>query len=431
MSDPLDAAHDTIERAGRVSVTPAADIEPESPRWCWQGLVPLGGVTVVAGQPGLGKSTLALFLAARVSTGTLDGDLLGYPANAMVITLEDHAAMVVRPRLQAAHADLEGVHLMSASAEHGQITLPEDLEAIEYHVEERQTRLLVIDPVVATLSGDLDSHRDHQIRRALSPLAQLAERHDLAVIAVMHFSKRHTSDLLSRVSGSVGFGGAARSVLAFVREPDDEAEERSERVIVHAKSNWGIKAGSLAARIETAVFWHQDERIETSRLRITGPSNVTAADLATDNADRSEADDATEFLRDVLADGSWHERKEIDAESKRRGISRRTLYRAASKLADAGELERQRIGFPAVAHWRIAVVPTAPKENGGTTGETPVTTRDSCSFNPSVVPKRFLGTTEPVGTTVGPPCCCVDGGVGPNDDDRCTRCYGTLNGKVK
>ena len=384
---------EAVSAAITIAATPAIEVEPENPRWLWREWAPLGGLIVLAGPPGLGKSTLTLLLAAQVSLGTLEGDLLGDPSAALILTLEDHHAMVVRPRLQAAGADLSAVYLLS-TADPDSITLPDDLEAIEELIQETGARLLVIDPVVATLSGDLDSHRDHQVRRMLAPLAQLAERHSLAVIVVMHFSKRRTSDLLSRLGGSVGFGGAARSVIAFVREPDDEDEDRSERVIVHAKSNWGRKAGSLAARIETAEFSHRDECIETSRLEITGSSDITPADLATDSVERSETEDTAEFLRDLLADGDWHERKQIDAEARRRGIARRTLNRASLQLAEAGKLERQRIGFPAIAHWRLVVGPSLSGESGGPTGESPVTAGDSGTSDSPVGPGNRSGPTE-------------------------------------
>ena len=385
---------DAAARRKSATATPAIEVEPENPRWCWQEWAPLGGVTVLAGPPGLGKSTLTLHLAARLSRGTLDGDLLGVPSEVLLISLEDHSATVVRPRLQAAGADLEAVRLVSVDE---LVTFPDDLGAVEHLIETHRARLLVIDPVVATLSADLDSHRDQSVRRALAPLAQLAERHDLTVLAVMHFSKRKTADLLSRVAGSIGFGGAARSVVVFVRDPTDEDEERPDRVIVHAKSNWGRKAESLGAIVESADFTHRGERIETSRLRITGPSNVTAADLAVDGAEHSELDDAAEFLLDTLASGAWTQRKEIDAHAKRHGVSRRTLYRAASRMIREGRLERRRVGFPAVAEWRIAVVPTPDEQTNGTTGESPVTTGDLGTSGSPVVPRICSGTTAAAG----------------------------------
>jgi hypothetical protein len=290
------------------------------------------------------------------------------------------------------------VYLLSVN-DYELVTFPNDLGHVEEHIREQKVRLLVIDPVVATLAGDLDSHRDHSIRRALAPLAQLAERCDIAVVAVMHFSKRRTADLLSRVGGSVGFGGAARSVIVFVREPDDEAEERPERVIVHAKANWGCKAGSLSARVETAVFWHHGKEIKTSRLRMLGPSCVTAADLAADSSQRSEIDAATEFLLDALADGDWHEYKQIDLDAKRRGIARATLYRAAAKLGEAGDLKRQRIGFPAISHWQLTVVAPASRENSETTGENPVTTGDLGTSGVPVISENALRQLEGPETT--------------------------------
>ena len=235
----------------------ASSIRCERVRWLWRGRVPLGAVTVIAGQQGLGKSTTTIELAARLTRGELPGDLAGRPSSVLLVTLEDHLSSVVKPRLLAAGADVDRVPIVTVKVDglDDLVTLPDDISAIEERVREHDARLLIVDPIVAALSGNIDAYRDHEVRRAFAPLAQLAERCDLAVVAVMHLTKAQTGDLLGRVSGSVAFTAAARSVLAFARDPDDPGGDTGDnRVIVHVKSNWG--AGhrfSLGLRNATSV----------------------------------------------------------------------------------------------------------------------------------------------------------------------------------
>jgi hypothetical protein len=95
------------------------------------------------------------------------------------------------------------------------------------------------------LPASLDSHRDAQVRRALAPLSKMAERLDIAAVTVARLTKDETKRLIQRVSGSGGFVDSARSVLAFVRDPDDpESEQGNQRILVHVAANWARLAPS-------------------------------------------------------------------------------------------------------------------------------------------------------------------------------------------
>ena len=266
-------------RARRVVLTPASAIASEPLRWLWCSRLPLRGLSLIAGEPGLGKSTLTVELAAQVTRGRLDGDLYGEARDVLVATAEDHFASVVWGRLMAAGADMSRVHRVHVEDRDGEelLTLPDDVAEIEARCEElaasgRAVALVVVDPVTAFIGGGVDTHRDAAVRRVLAPLAGLAERQGLGVLGVAHLNKDSTAKLLARVGGSVAFGAAPRSVLAFARHPDDsDGEQGVERVIVHAKSNHGRYAPSLAARIEPREV---SEVGEVSRLVIVGECDV-------------------------------------------------------------------------------------------------------------------------------------------------------------
>lgn len=275
-----------------------AEVEPESVRWAWDRRVVLGMLNVVVGEPGLGKSTLIYDLAAKVSRGELQGDLYGQSADVLVVTYEDHIASVVRPRLELAGADLQRVHEVAIRQDDTEdlLTLPNDMELIREAIEGTRARLLTVDPIVASLPGEINSHRDQDVRRVLAPLSALAERYDLAVVVVMHVNKSRAREFLQRVGASVGFTGAARSMLLVARDPDDPEGERGlRRVLAHGKCNVGPLARSLRFEIESAKT---DSGVENSRLRWCGECETTTADLlgADGDDERLEIDEACDFL---------------------------------------------------------------------------------------------------------------------------------------
>src|SRR5262249_22936941 len=148
------------------------------------------------------------------------------------------AADTIRPRLEAAGADLDRIHIFHAVRREGHEvipSLPENLPELERAIRDRHAELVVIDPLMAYLGGGVDAHRDQDVRRALAPLAKMVERTGAAGLAVRHLNKGGASggNPLYRGGGSIGIIGAARSGLLVARDPDDP--ER--RVFAVTKSN--------------------------------------------------------------------------------------------------------------------------------------------------------------------------------------------------
>lgn len=316
-------------------VTTMIDVQAEPVRWVWERRLVLGMLNVLVGEPGLGKSTLAYHLVAGLSRGELKGDLYGQPADALVVTYEDHLASVVRPRLEAANADLARVHELRVKEPDGSddlLTLPNDIELISEAIERTHAHLLIVDPIMAAFSGEMNSHNDKDVRRVLAPLSQLAERHDVAVVVVMHVNKSQAKEFFRRVGASIGFTGAARSMLLVARDPDDpDGEQGLRRVLAHGKCNVGPLAPSLLFEIESVQL--SDPEHKTSRLKFGGECQTTTADLlgSSDGDDRLGIDDARELLCHELADGRRPE-VEIREGALAQGISERTLRRARKQL---------------------------------------------------------------------------------------------------
>jgi AAA domain len=310
----------------------ASQVKRERVEWLegMEGRVPRRSVTMLVGDPGLGKSMLSLLMAARV------GQAGGF---ALVATAEDSPAAVVRPRLDALEADLEQVgfvELWQEGRPDGRLLIPDDVAELESLVADCQAELVIVDPLVAHLPGEINTWRDQSIRLALAPLHALAERQNCAVLALAHLNKSTSTDWLRRIGGSIGITGAARSVLLLARDPDDpEGEKGRRRVLAHAKSNVAPLAPSLLCEIEPALIpaSGDEPEVETAKIVELGPCDHDAERLliSRGNPDERDAlDAAVAFLQKELGDGP-REAKAVQRAANEAGISLRTLDRAKPK----------------------------------------------------------------------------------------------------
>ena len=262
-------------------------------------------MTGVAGEKGLGKSMLTnTHLVAQLTRGMLEGELKGRKVDVLVVTAEDDWRAVVKPRLIAHDADLDRVHRVEVEDGDGKttMTLPDDVKLIEAEIkrlraeEGREIAMIVIDPIGSFLPASINSHGDAPVRRALAPLAAMADSQDVAVVVVMHLTKDDAKRLIHRVSGAGAFVNAARSVLAMMRDPEDpEGEQGFKRLIVHVATNWGKYAPTLAAHVESKVVKTDDGSDEsTGLLVIDGESKFTVDDAqrARDEIDGDDVEDA-------------------------------------------------------------------------------------------------------------------------------------------
>jgi AAA domain-containing protein len=206
-----------VQRRSRARVVRLADVQPERVEWLWPGRVPAGMITLLDGDPALGKSTITIDLAARVTTGapmpltTADDSKPGIIGDVVILTAEDHLGATVRPRLDAAGGDARRVHVLTGIARAADpdapIVLPTDVAELETVIRDNKARLVVIDPLMAFLGADIDSYRDQDVRRALAPLAKVAAATGAAIIIVRHLRKS-AGAALYRGGGSIGIIGA-------------------------------------------------------------------------------------------------------------------------------------------------------------------------------------------------------------------------------
>jgi len=320
-----------------VVVRAASEIRREQAEWVDEdGLLLRGSLSVLAGVPGLGKSLLTCLFATVVSRGASGLE----PGNVLMLSAEDSPEATVKPRLEAAGADLDRVFLLSMRRDgfESDLSFPADLAGLVDAVEEKRPDLVTIDPLMAHVGGSVDSHKDHSVRRMLAPLARVALGHRLALLLVLHLNKGGGAEVLQRLGGSVGFMGAARSVLVLGRDPEDPGgESGSRRVLAHAKSNVSELRPSRLYEIEPFIVPAGDEEpaVHTARLMALGESDYEANELlvpgASAEAEQSKLEQAKEFLREFLAAGP-RSSQDVKQAADEAGISRKTLRRAREQL---------------------------------------------------------------------------------------------------
>jgi putative DNA primase/helicase len=314
-------------------LTRLADVRPESVEFLWQGRLALGKLNLVDGDPGLGKSTLLLDVGARVSTGRDMPD--GSPgigrAGVVIQSAEDGLADTIRPRLEAAGADLSRIVALEIGDEAGlrPAFIPDDLDHVEAAIRKTRARLWIVDPLMAYLGAEVNSYRDQDVRRALARITAIAERTGVCAVLIRHLTKAMGGSALYRGGGSIGIIGAARSGLLVARDPDDESGAR--RILAVTKSNLGPEAPSLSFTVESASI---GDGISTSRIAWGETSAHTATGLLAppvDDEQRSASDEAAALLRDLLASGPVPA-KAVQAAVHDAGIAWRTVERVKVRL---------------------------------------------------------------------------------------------------
>ena len=366
---PWAAAESSDAPTSEPALINLANVEPEPLRWLWPNRIPLGKVTLLFGDPGLGKSFITLDIAARVSCSMpwpdADGDGgRAAPAGVILLSAEDDVADTIRPRLDAAGADpwrvtlLQGIRYGDSQGMR-HFNLASDLPALEAAIRQRSdTRLVIIDPVSAYL-GRTDSHKNAAIRGLLAPLADLAAQHDVAVLTVSHMSKGLGGRALYRAMGSLAFIAAARAAWLAVTDADNPRR----RLFLPAKANLTREPIGLAYTLESVdmpgigpvgrVAW------ESERITMTADEALAAA--AADPEDRTARESAAEWLREVLADGPMTA-NDMKAAAKESGISWATIRRAQPI---AGVKVRRKGGRHGAWHWFLpGHVSGAPSKDG-------------------------------------------------------------------
>jgi DNA polymerase len=243
----------------RYTLVCAADVVPRPMDWLWEGHILRGSQELLTGIPGTGKSQIHCAFVAYTTTGGLwpDGKN-GVPrGNVIMLTAEDCLDQTLVPRLIAAGAARERVFVLrKIRKDHKErmFLLNEDLDELERMIKSiGDVRLITIDPITAYMGGKVDSHRATDVRGQLGPLADMAERMDVALSAITHPAKHSTQRAIDHFIGSQAFIAAARIGHMAIEEVDEN--EQGQRILTgrslftNAKNNVSRKMSTLAYRV--------------------------------------------------------------------------------------------------------------------------------------------------------------------------------------
>lgn len=377
------AATDGMRPGGPPRVPPtiitASDVTPEQVRWWWRGRLALGKLTVLEGDPDVGKSTILLDLAARVSTGREMPD--GTPAPegpgdvVILAAAEDGLADTVVPRLLAAGADLTRVHVWKGTAEgdgyERGFELAADLPALEAFVIERNVRMVVIDALMAAMPAGQSSNIDPDTRRVLHPFAAMAEKTGAIAIANRHF-KKGSDRSTNRGGGSVAIGAVARCVLAVLRDDDDETGEQRLLAVTKANLLPESERTSTAFRLVGATVHDRDRNpVDTARVEWLGSDERRVRELlhrSDDEEGSGLAAECARALREMLEDGPVPQ-EDVKKQLQEEGFSWSTIRRAQARLKikrSTGEVFREVVpgrGSTGPWYWRLPYAPGRPPDD--------------------------------------------------------------------
>jgi hypothetical protein len=358
---PVDPANPKPEPI--VRSIPFDQIEPKAVTWLFWNRIPLGKVTVLDGDPDLGKSTLMLDIAARV-TGAANGfapdgtKIECGVGDVLILSGEDDPAGTIRPRLELAGAHLPSVHFLDeiTEGEHTRpVEIPHDLPAIEKVIRDTAAKLVIIDPLMAFLCG-VDANVDQSVRKALHQLSKVAARTRCAIVLQRHLNKSSNAKAIYRGGGSIAISAHARSALLVAEDPDDETK----RLLAVIKKNRGGDAPTLRFCLDPVSVELAGQPDTICRIGWCGTSALKANDLvqAPKTAEDKEAAEekktktelATELLKDLLRTGYGKVScEEARDEAKAAGISQRTLEAAASRIGLKAKFTSTKEGR--VYHW--------------------------------------------------------------------------------
>jgi hypothetical protein len=312
----------------KADVVKMSEIEPEDVRWLWPERFPLGMITLLVGDPDLGKSYFSMYLASIVSNGGTWPDGTGCSqSQALILNAEDSLASTVRKRLHILGADADkiiAIRAMRQKIENGEccdhFNISDDRLELERVLKENPgVRLVIIDPLSAYF-GNADTFKESTVRSILSPLGDLASRYNAAFVCIMHLNKGNSNKALYRTQGSLAFPAAARAVWLVSNDPENPESKR--RFLINTKFNIGDKPSSLAFEIKDGKIVFESE-----------PVNVTANDIFADKGGREAValDGCIELIKETLGKIEKMTSNDLESICKNAGYKKSTYYQARNK----------------------------------------------------------------------------------------------------
>lgn len=298
-----------------------SELAPVQTEWLFPPYIPANRVSIIFGDPGVGKSTFGLYLAAMASLGNFylseeeqtTGNTAADAPTVLILTAEDHYCDTVLPRLIANNAALDRIKTIDTATNLTSLTD----ECLEHAIKQSGCKLLIIDPLQSYLGAGVDMHRANEVRPVMAHLSGLAEKYACTIILISHLNKSNTSKAIYRCLGSIDVIAASRSALLIGELPSDP----DMRVMVQIKSSLAKKGSSLAFLIS-----------DNGKVTLIPYHNVTANELLYDETVAfNKTVFAKQFLSSILRAGPLFQ-QEIAALAAAEGIKDKTLRKAKKEL---------------------------------------------------------------------------------------------------
>jgi hypothetical protein len=315
----------------RAEIISLDKIQPMDIDWLWPDRLPQGMMSLLVGDPGVGKSFLTLYMAMMVSTGGIwpDGSQSS-KGTVIILSCEDPIEHVIIPRLKGLNADLSRVKTIPGvrhKDEKGnefteQFNIITDLLELDRALQENpDTKLLIIDPMSAYF-GCLDTHKDSNVRSAIAPLVELARRYNVALVGVMHLNKGNSSKAVYRMMGSLAFPAAARTVWGV--SPTADGAKNPRRLLLPIKHNILKNPTTLAFEIKDGQLVFESQPVNITADEVLAPKS---------NIEAPERDRAVDWLKQLLAGGQSMSSNEIMKLAEQEGFKKHTLENARKELS--------------------------------------------------------------------------------------------------
>ncbi len=292
-----------------------SEVELQEVEWLWYPYIPFGKITIIQGDPGEGKTTLGLRLAAACSNGHgFPGMEERAPISVIYQTAEDGLGDTVKPRLIEAEAN-ENI-IFNISEETDVLTLKD--ERIKEAIKSTGAKLMILDPIQGYIGDDTDINRANEIRTVMRGISKVAEETGCAIVFIGHLNKTKGTSSAYRGLGSIDFRATARSVLLVGRH----RKFPNVRIIVHDKSSLAPEGKSMAFNLGNEEGFHW----------LDGYDDVTADELLCGGPSETKTEIAEEMIRDMLSTGEFVPAEMIYTKAKEKDISARTVNEAKSKI---------------------------------------------------------------------------------------------------
>lgn len=300
------------QKTKKLQIVNLKNVETENIEFLWKPYIPVGKLTLIDGDPGVGKSWVSCAIATAISKGVpLPGNDFSSVGQVLMLSTEDGISDSMKPRLKALGADCSKINVIP---EHFELSNG-GLELLEQAVEEITPALIFIDPLQAYIGAKINMGLANEVRPIMAKLARLAEKWHCAVVMIRHLNKGGAEKGLYRGLGSIDFAAACRSVLLVGHDKNN----RDELAVIQVKCNIARIGKPIGYELrENQFFWKDTELTEGD---ILGARTV----------DGNATTEAIEFLKELLNDEPM-QAKDILKEAETNGIKKRPLYLAKKKL---------------------------------------------------------------------------------------------------